>query len=118
MRGPIMPDEMRSRPAGYQAASAQSTAEEDNSQPSGPLSIPELPADVDNMKAAVLYADAGCYVLPVKRATKKHPGSVVGDHWQDKSSRDPKVIAMWFAGTDRDIALHCGRSGLVVLDVD
>ena len=25
---------------------------------------------------------------------------------------------MWFAGTDHDVAIHCGRSGLVVLDVD
>jgi len=29
--------------------------------------------------------------------------------WQDKSSRDPKTIAAWFAGTDYDIAIHCGR---------
>lgn len=34
------------------------------------------------------------------------------------SSRDPKTIAGWFAGTDYGIALHCGRSGAVVLDVD
>jgi hypothetical protein len=46
------------------------------------------------------------------------PGSVVGKRWQDKSLRDPKQIAAWFAGTNHDIAGHCGRSGAVVLDVD
>jgi hypothetical protein len=81
------------------------------------LRIPELPPGVDNLAAALAYADAGWYVLPVKRGTKD-PGSLVGKRWQDKSSRDPKVIAAWFAGSDYGIALHCGRSGAVVLDVE
>ena len=81
------------------------------------LHIPDIDPDADNLTAALAYAEAGWYVLPVKRGTKK-PGSVVGDHWQDKSSRDPKLIAAWFAGTDHGIALHCGRSGAVVFDVD
>src|SRR6476659_73127 len=81
------------------------------------LSIPVLDAGVDMLTAALAYAACGWYVLPVRRGTK-HPGSVVGNDWQDKSSRDPKVIAGWFAGTDYGIALHCGRSGAVVLDVD
>jgi hypothetical protein len=79
--------------------------------------IPDLVDDVDVLSAALAYAACGWYVLPVKRGTK-HPGSVVGEHWQDKSSRDPKVIAGWFAGTNYDIVLHCGRSGAVVFDVD
>jgi hypothetical protein len=69
------------------------------------------------LTAALAYADAGWYVLPVKRGTKD-PGSVVGKRWNDKSSRDPKQLAAWFAGTDHGIALHCGRSGAVVFDVD
>lgn len=81
------------------------------------LSIPRLPDDVDNLGAGLLYAACGWYVLPVLRGSKK-PGSVVGSGWQHKSSRDPKVIAAWFAGTDHDIALHCGRSGAIVFDVD
>lgn len=81
------------------------------------LSVPDIPPDDDNLTAALAWAEAGWYVLPVKRGTKK-PGSIVGKHWQDKSSCDPKVIAAWFAGTDHDIAAHCGRSGGVVLDVD
>ena len=74
------------------------------------LAIPQLPEDADTLSAALAYTASGWYVLPVKRGTKK-PGSVVGDRWQTKSSRDAKQIAAWFAGTNHDIALHCGRSG-------
>ena len=81
------------------------------------LHVPELPPDATNLEAALLYAAAGWYVLPVRRGTKD-PGSVVGKGWQHKSSRDPDQIAAWFAATDHGIALHCGRSGAVVFDVD
>jgi hypothetical protein len=78
--------------------------------------------DTDTLTAALAYADAGWYVLPVARDHPtdpgKHPGSVVREGWQHKSSRDPKLITAWFAGTDHGIALHCGRSGAVVFDVD
>jgi P4 family phage/plasmid primase-like protien len=79
--------------------------------------IPDLPEDTDNVTAAIEYAKAGLYVLPVKRG-EKHPGSVVGKDWQQQSSRDIDQIVAWFVGTDHGIAIHCGRSGLVVLDVD
>lgn len=80
--------------------------------------IPQLPDDATNLKAAQAYGKAGIYILPVERDTK-NPGSRVGKEWQrDKSLRDPKDIAAWFAGTDDDIAIDCGRSGLVVVDVD
>jgi hypothetical protein len=81
------------------------------------LHVPEIDPDTDMLTAALAYADAGWYVLPVKRGTKD-PGSVVLKGWQRQSSRDPKQITAWFAGTDHDIALHCGRSGAVVFDVD
>jgi len=75
----------------------------------------DLPDDVCG--AALAYAAAGFYVLPIDR-TAKHAGSVLGKGWPAKSSRDPKVLAAWFAGTDHGLALHAGRSGAVVLDVD
>lgn len=84
------------------------------------LEIPDIAAVAEQsgmLGAALAYADAGWYVLPVKAGTKK-PGTVVGDDWPAKSSRDPKQITAWFAGEDHGIALHCGRSGAVVLDVD
>lgn len=81
------------------------------------LTIPDGINGGDALTAALAYADAGWYVLPVKTDTK-HPGSVVGNGWPSMSSQDAKTIAGWFAGTDYGIALHCGRSGAVVLDVD
>jgi len=81
------------------------------------LSVPDLPDDCDNLQAALAYADAGWYVLPVRMDTK-HPGSVVGKGWPALSSRDPKTITAWFAATDHGIALHAGRSGAIILDVD
>ena len=83
------------------------------------LSIPEIAADTDTLTAAWAYAGAGWYVLPTDPAVDiKDPGSVVGKGWPAKSSRDPKQLAAWFAGTDYGIALHAGRSGAVIFDVD
>lgn len=82
-----------------------------------PLSVPAIDPDDDAFTAACAYAKAGWYVVPVKRSTK-HPGSVLGRTWQQQSTRDPQEIAALWLGTDHGIALHCGRSGAVVLDID
>jgi hypothetical protein len=87
------------------------------------LQIPDGINDADPLTAALAYAEAGWYLLPVRadhpnKNKRKHPGSVVGDGWPALSSRDPKQIAGWFAGTNYGIALHAGRSGAVILDVD
>ena len=71
------------------------------------LSVPGIGPDDDTFTAALKYAAAGWYVVPVKRGTK-HPGSVVGSKWQAQSSRDPQQIAAWWAGTSHGIALHAG----------
>jgi len=81
------------------------------------LRIPDGINDLDTLGAALAYANAGWYLLPVKAGTKD-PGSIVGKGWPAKSSTDAKQIAAWFAGTDHGIALHAGRSGAVILDVD
>lgn len=81
------------------------------------LTVPALAADTDTLTAALAYANAGWYVVPIKRGTK-HPGSVLGKGWHTKSSRDPHQVADWFIGNDHGIALHVGRSGGVVLDID
>lgn len=81
-----------------------------------PLAIPEEISD-DPLQAALQYAAAGWYVIPVKAGTK-NPGSVVGKDWPTRSTRDPEQIAALWAGTDHGIALHVGRSGAVVFDVD
>src|SRR6476661_6851639 len=59
------------------------------------LTVPDV-AGMDTLSAALAYAGAGWYVLPVRKGTK-HPGTVVGDDWQHKSSRDPQVITAWLA---------------------
>ncbi|ASR85759.1 DNA primase/polymerase [Mycobacterium phage Edugator] len=81
------------------------------------LTIPDVAPDSDTLAAALAYAGAGWYVIPIKRGTK-HPGSILGKSWQRQSTRDTEQIVAWWAGTDHGIALHCGRSGAVVLDID
>lgn len=79
--------------------------------------IPDNARADDPMRAAFALAKAGLYVLPVRKGTK-HPGSVVGAGWPTKSSRDVEQVVGWFAGTDYGLAIHAGRSGLVIFDVD
>src|SRR5689334_2877535 len=81
------------------------------------LTVPAVTPDDDTLTAALKYAAAGWYCIPVRRGAK-HPGSILGKAWHHQSSRDPDQITAWFAGTDCGIALHCGRSGAVVLDID
>lgn len=81
------------------------------------LTVPDIDPDTDTFTAACAYAKAGWYVVPVKHGTK-HPGSVLGKGWQQQSTRDPQEIAALWLGTDHGLALHCGRSGAVVLDID
>lgn len=80
-----------------------------------------VPCGVNEMSledAALAYAKAGWFILPVKPGTK-NPGSVVGGDWQHKSSRDADRIREWWAANEGyGIALHSGRSGAVVFDLD
>lgn len=88
----------------------------------GTLHVPELDDDVDILTAALAYAAAGWYVGPLAlTGDRKHPGSILGNGWPAKTSRDTKTIAGWFAGTRHGtvgLFLHCGRSGAWVADVD
>jgi P4 family phage/plasmid primase-like protien len=81
------------------------------------LAVPAITNDMSTLDAALAYAIAGFYIGPCKRGSK-HPGSVLGDNWELKTSRDPAMIVQWFAGTDHGIFLHMGRSGGVAIDVD
>lgn len=83
------------------------------------LRIPLVDPEWSNLELALALAGAGFYVLPTRDdGDAKHAGSVLGKGWPAKSSRDPEVIVSWFAGTDHRVAIHCGRSGLVVFDLD
>ena len=95
------------------------------------LSIPQIPDDADLLRAALLYAQGGAYVGPIKmgdpgpngkRVDAKNPGSVLGKQWQTRTSNDSEVIVDWLAGSYQasvnGIFLHAGRSGAVIFDVD
>src|SRR4029453_991498 len=81
------------------------------------LTVPLITSELGMLGAALEYAQAGWYITPARRCTKD-PGSVLGKGWQTRPSRDPEVIVSWYAGTDHGIALHAGRSGAIVLDID
>jgi hypothetical protein len=81
------------------------------------LYIPVIGPEDDVLTAAFKYAEAGMYLLPVRKGSKD-PGSIVGKDWPRKSSRDPKVLAAWLAGTGLGLAWHVGRSGGLVIDGD
>ncbi len=81
--------------------------------------IPDVHPEANSMDLAFTLAGAGIYVLPTSSTgDAKHAGSVVGEGWPSKSSRDPQQIADWFSGTSHRCAVHAGRSGLIVADVD
>ena len=82
-----------------------------------PLSIPENVDGKSVLKAALEYAACGWYVLPINAGTK-HPGSLVGTDWPEKSTRSEKEIREVFKFPNTAIALHVGRSGAIVFDVD
>lgn len=87
------------------------------------LYVPQIDSDTGTLAAAFAYAEAGWFLGPIDQhhtdpAQRKNPGAVLGSGWHHKTSRDPHVVASWFAGTDHGIFLHAGRSGAIVFDVD
>lgn len=87
-------------------------------QAGGELRVPALDPDVDTLTAALAYAKAGWYVGPIRANDSKHAGNVLGTGWPAKTSRDPKTIIAWFAGSNLGVFLHVGRSGAWCADVD
>lgn len=81
------------------------------------LAVPSV-ADLDHLHAALAYAKAGWWVLPVAPGTK-NPGSIVGGQWHERSTRDTAQVRRWWSDhPTAGIALHVGRSGAVVFDFD
>ena len=92
-----------------------------STQPTGPdrtcpLAVP-LIRGLSLFEASLAYANAGWFVLPVLASTK-HAGSFLGKGWPDKTSQDPRQLRAWFSRPGLGLALHVGRSGAVVFDVD
>lgn len=64
---------------------------------------------------ALAYVARGWWVFPLKPGTKQP----ITKHGFKDASNDPKVIRAWWAKTPRaNIGLDCGRSGVLVIDVD
>jgi putative DNA primase/helicase len=64
---------------------------------------------------ALAYAARGWWVFPLKPNTK----IPITKHGFKDASNDPKVIRAWWTKTPRaNIGLDCGRSGVLVIDVD
>ncbi|WP_081484750.1 bifunctional DNA primase/polymerase [Gordonia polyisoprenivorans] len=77
-------------------------------------SVPDV-SGLDLRSAALAYAEAGWFVFPLSPGTKDQP--VV--KFSNESSRDREQIAAWWdENPDYGIALHVGRSGAVVFDLD
>lgn len=65
---------------------------------------------------ALSLARQGFAVFPVNHQKKP----IAGPGWPDYSTTDPETIATWWSldYPDAMIAVHCGKSDLVVLDLD
>lgn len=82
-----------------------------------PLVIPSV-AGCSLLDAGLAYAEAGLFILPVRRGSKS-PGSLVGNGWENFSSRDCAQIRKWAADPRVDgWAWHVGRNGATAFDVD
>lgn len=67
------------------------------------------------MAKALRYASLGWHVLPIKSGAKV---PLIGE-WQSKASCDPQTVRQWWQRfPDAGIGVHCGRSGVTVIDVD
>lgn len=82
------------------------------------LELPDV-GDLSLGEAALAYARCGWFVLPTRPGDIKNPGSVVGGAWHERSSRDPARIKRWWTeNPNYGVALHVGRSGASVFDLD
>lgn len=79
------------------------------------LFVPQVEEDADILSAAMQYAEAGWYVMPLHTDSRR---PALGKNWPAETSRSVDKIVSWFAGTDYLLGLHVGRSGAVVFDID
>lgn len=77
----------------------------------------------DLLAAALAYADAGCYVFPARVGVvdgRKYVHPVKA--WRESSSVNPAQLREWFAPgqpwSTASLCIDCGRSRLVVVDLD
>ncbi|NJI61137.1 AAA family ATPase [Microbacterium oxydans] len=70
---------------------------------------------VSNLDIALSLARAGFYVFPLT----SNGNFLKGFSWDRGASRSQKQIRAWWASDSRQrIGIHCGRSGIVAVDLD
>lgn len=85
-----------------------------------PLQVPNtVTPNSDVIAAALAYTTHGWWVLPVAPGSK-NPGSIVGHSWHTKSVQTKHDVLELFTGLPNGagLALHAGKSGAIILDVD
>ena len=105
-------------PQNTSSSAQESTIRNANAQP---REVPDVSGAQSVGEAMLAYAEAGFYVLPVDptRDGGKNPGSLLGSNWPTQSTTDPGLIKVWAkAWPNANIAIHTGRSGVTVFDVD
>lgn len=87
--------------------------------------MPYIAPDTDLLTAALAYAGAGLYLAPTTKRGEspgKNPGTLLGSSWPSRTVTGAAdayaLFGETFASEAVGIALHCGRSGLVVVDID
>lgn len=66
-------------------------------------------------QASLKYCEAGWYIFPIT-TNEKMPPLVP---WREESSNDPEQIKKWWGEVpNANIGLDCGKSGIIVIDVD
>jgi hypothetical protein len=101
---------------------------------SAPAEMPEITGNMSTEGVARALGAAGIYVFPVDHPGlnlcagigKGHdpfsPNHPRGKHptipWGDKATAKDGVISAHFYGQQRNIGIHCGKSGLLVIDED
>jgi hypothetical protein len=100
---------------------------------SAPYEMPPITGDMGQADAAHALAKAGIYVFPVdhpgldkcagigKTHNPQHPNDR-GKHptvqWDSGASTSSHNIDYWWSGFPRNVGIHCGKSGLLVVDED
>jgi Bifunctional DNA primase/polymerase, N-terminal/AAA domain len=82
--------------------------------------VTELPdvTGMSNAEAAEEYAKAVIRIVPIRVGTK-NPGSHLGSGWPARATCDLNTVRDWWGRwPDAGIAMHVGRSLLLVIDVD
>ncbi|KIP95840.1 hypothetical protein RU09_00295 [Microbacterium sp. MEJ108Y] len=70
---------------------------------------------MSNLDIALSLVRAGFYVFPLTPSGK----FLQGFSWDTGASRSPKEVRAWWAKEARQrIGIHCGRSGIVAVDLD